>query len=673
MNVFLNEIYKVFIKRRFLLVFILVMIIQVATFNVKPQFINLRSNKLYSQKIDILLGPYETENVKFVSEEVTRKLDIYDKYLSSGSSSKLTEELTLIADEFSALSLLSSQIDYVSQSKENRYFMEINGWYNLLVGFHLDYIFAFLIIVICSSSFTYEHETRMEELNVSTLYGRNNRTIKQSLVIFSGLSFLLILISFLKFFKFFDIFYPSLHFPIQSVPLFAYTPFNLTLIQTFILLIIIKIIGVLFLLSIIRLFGKVLKSSVLTIFFSIFIVIFPYFVLNRKTLNSLPFPTTWLMASGLIQGPSYSNPSTTYPSISKEVLFIQFALICVIIILLWILTIDIRKRKYTVLLACLLLLGGCTQSQTATYNVNSNKDAFIFEKEGKIIYLDKIWNVFDLEDKVSTPLNLRVTDQLKNDGQGGRIQWNVYPNSKGVYLFRKTGVFNDHEWILEEISLEQKIPRKIADTDPYTLLQSDIPDDNFQLNFFSSNLETLDSRNLMQQIPYNNYIYHLSNQGLYRTNYFGTGKEDIPGRFSPSSYQIAFQGNNLYYIDDSLVLNRMNLDSFDSDKLVSDVISFHITEDGLFYSNYGEGNLSSYDVETGQSRNLIIGLHEVDDIRSDNKTVFYIENRELKSYNPILQTTSTVAKNVFRYYLLDDQVFILTYDSSAFLLPKADS
>ena len=353
-NVIREEFYKIFIKKRFIWVFLVVFALEMFQFSQQPKptsFLNTESEVLYKENIKELQGVYDEEKSKTILETAEYTFD-YEKEMSKSSNTpteyqSLLSKYPTIYESIPVYTMLKSQVEYVQDDPTHRYFMDASGWEVLLTDSEFDYLLVFLVIIMAASIYSNEYETNVDILNRSSYLGRVNRYILQTLIIIGSLSLLLLSINLGRYLMIFDTVKQTGAYPIQSVPIFANALFNTSIMQTFVLLIGIRIVGIVYIVSLISFITQQFKNSLLSLFAGFLIVLVPFLVFKPFELYAYPLPTTWFMGTGLIQGPSLSpHVAMSLYSVGHKDLGIIIISTLTLIGLMWWLTIyNLRRGK----------------------------------------------------------------------------------------------------------------------------------------------------------------------------------------------------------------------------------------------------------------------------------------------------------------------------------------
>ena len=353
-NVIREECYKIFIKKHFIWVFLAVFIVQIFQFGSMPNptsFHNTASEVIYQENINELRGAYDEKKAKVVLEAAEYTFD-YKKKID-GITNDPAEYLALLSkfpslyESIPVYTMLKSQVEYVQENPIHRYYLDASGWEVLLTDSNFDYVFIFLVIIMASAVYANEYESNVDIMNRSSYLGRAKRYFLQTVVIIVSLTILFISVNIVRYIMLHESIMFTGKFPIQSIPSFANTFINMSINQTFIVLIIIRIMGIIYIVSLISFVTQRFKNALLSVFIGGVIVLLPFIVLKPFELYAFPLPTTWFMGTGLIQGPSivpYMAAVTRIKSVR------DFGIITIksilIIVLIWRITLNNLRKGY---------------------------------------------------------------------------------------------------------------------------------------------------------------------------------------------------------------------------------------------------------------------------------------------------------------------------------------
>lgn len=202
-------------------------------------------------------------------------------------------------EEKMALQQIQNQYDYCRQDPDHRYILDENGWYMAFQETSLNFLLIFCVILLSVRIFTPEYETQMYTIIAGTRNGKRYTLTSKLMVslvyavIFGGLASILCLLSAL--FKFG---LANGNCPLQSISYFAACPYNLTILQGYLLAWLLKIFALCIISTLAILCAVSLRRSVTAFFVGAIIVVLPYFLFDVNfILRYIPY--LGLFVSGL--------------------------------------------------------------------------------------------------------------------------------------------------------------------------------------------------------------------------------------------------------------------------------------------------------------------------------------------------------------------------------------
>lgn len=308
--VFKTEIYKVWIKNRFILIFLSLLVIDSTLFIKSMQtstFENVSAQNLYEQEIAILSGKSNTEKYEYVEHKniVTKTImtQVEDNYDTPSKQKEIVFDHPLIFEEEKVYSYLMMQMNYVEKNIDQRYIMNATSW-NIILGTQgIQFGLILFTLSIAVNTFKNEEQAGIKELNRTTTFGRNKILIYQNILVLGSGVFYLIISKIIEILILFPSLKNTINFPIQSLTFYGNSPWNISLIQMLIVITIIQSLGVIYLTFLIRCISYLVKSTAFIYVVTLLIVLLPSFLINNYDIYRFPFPNALLMAVGYVRGP----------------------------------------------------------------------------------------------------------------------------------------------------------------------------------------------------------------------------------------------------------------------------------------------------------------------------------------------------------------------------------
>lgn len=343
MRILIYEFKKILFKQKaiiFIALFICLKLIVLSTTTSYSVETTKENKGFYKEYLTNANGKLTPQNESYIKSEKNRldninsKLDdISNKYLSGEISNS---EYSLRSNEFNnnlkkeqAFKIIYDQYNYIKQNPSNRYFLYINGWSNLLVPESPDVILIFLLLLIITPIFTYEYEKDMIYL-ISTSKKGKGAVPAYKIIAASIISIILTVIFSVINYSYCTVKYglPSGNFPLQSIPFFSTSTHSLSLMQTYLYISLIKVVGFLVFTYLIIFISVITKKTILTLFTSLSIIMIPYFVYSNSSMKyKLPLPLGFIMGSGYFRGSDDVSEalmdSTRFLEISKKAFVVE--------------------------------------------------------------------------------------------------------------------------------------------------------------------------------------------------------------------------------------------------------------------------------------------------------------------------------------------------------------
>lgn len=281
----------------------------VATFNTE------REEKLYSQEVKNVLGTYSTDIHAAIIKELAEKKDLYEQVRLNPM-----KEYTLVdlETEINVLNLLCNQLNYVQENPDRRQVIMEAPWDRLIQEIRLQPFPVILIVFISAYIFYMESPNEMYLLIESSINGRRKTNQSKLLLIFLGIITLVLVPEFTKL----AVAMPgSWLAPLQSHPFYGYTTLNLNLLQTFLLINLIKIMGLSFISLLSVLLVKLTKNMIVTFIILVVALIAPFYVL-KVPLVRVWIPTNLMTPAWLLNFPKPINMILSGNTINSSNTFI---------------------------------------------------------------------------------------------------------------------------------------------------------------------------------------------------------------------------------------------------------------------------------------------------------------------------------------------------------------
>lgn len=493
--------------------------------------------------------------------------------------------------------VLYKQYLYVNEGKDNRYFLDVNGWAGLLTDRALDLPLAAAIILLTVPIYCGEAASGMEPLALTSRNGKrlfSRHKIVLALTVTAALS----LASDLVRLAFFAVKYGLPHggYPMQSVESLGSAAKAMSLWSAEALTVGLRLLGSLELAVMTLFFSAFCGQFALTAFLATAVAVLPWIGLDRSVQYALPLPSSLMTAIGFVQGSEYETDAVTGESVAvfREVGWRELALIAMSVVLICAVCVLLIRKRYKTAISggrgvnrksaalCLALLlclalGGCTgkASNLEEGTIYNSRDHRSYEYNGLTISTVNRETIVTDSSGNSAPL---IRDALKSVN-GAVYYTNFFANGKYVYLWKE-----DSEGYGQKLSSDTgktyiaSLVRVDLDTltsevvfenvTQHTVLGIDVPA-NESFSFFGGNGDFFVDEN---------YIYILGS-GIRRVE-LRTGKLSVLE--IPSNRNVAFDGRYIYYIASDNTLSRFDTETEKADNLYDEPVSdFKLTDAGV--------------------------------------------------------------------------------------------
>lgn len=318
MRGFAWELNKILFKRRGLLLILLFFGIKLATLAFGTANVNAlieQNRDVYLSYVQKVTGPLTAEKQRKIEADHQAITDAQAKSAAIDSdfmSGKITEgeysaqiaQVQVILKKADGFQIFYDQYQYVLQNTDRRYFLYTNGWKALLSSDALDVVLVLLVLVLAVPVFTQEYELDMAPLLLSSARGRGRLAVQKiaAAVLLSAVASLLFSAGS---YGYYAIRYglPAGSAPLQSVPFFSGSAYNLSLFQAFLFVCAIKAAGYALFAVMVLLLGALCKRTLPALFAGLGLAVLPWLLFLSGSLKyRLPLPLGFMLANGYLRG-----------------------------------------------------------------------------------------------------------------------------------------------------------------------------------------------------------------------------------------------------------------------------------------------------------------------------------------------------------------------------------
>ncbi len=316
MNLIKYEAYKLFIKRRLLLILTVCIAAEAVTaYNSaeKAKIDNYESQQKYEYYISVYAGELTEEKQNEINSLIEKDESITDEkkqlvqsYVAREITDREYEEKLKTYNEYSighnGFEMFVQ--DFQNAAENKTYLIDQRPWNVLFGNESIDFILVLFIIISVVLLSVYDEESGANSITFPTVRGKKHKWLSHFVILIMTAAFMSVAISVVRY-VIINIAYGfnNCNFRIGNIDLFYKSERNLTLIQGYILISAIKIFGAVYLAVTAYFIGAVFKQSLLTIFSSFTLTFLPNYIFpDREYKYLIPFPSAFLTANGYLFG-----------------------------------------------------------------------------------------------------------------------------------------------------------------------------------------------------------------------------------------------------------------------------------------------------------------------------------------------------------------------------------
>ena len=321
MKLISSEFYKLFVKRRFAVVLILLIVFDTVSFCVSLENrIDLDANsvEVYKTYINEYSGELTHEKIRLIEAEID------ERYLNESLKGELERQFAsneITVEEYKSESaILKEKVKgtdgfnrfinaYYDALDNGQYLADSTVWDVLYGNGGIDFTMVIVIILMIIALTVYDEEIGINRLKFSAKNGKS-QLISVQISVSCLLSILIPVLIFAGRFFIAKVFFGLNGFenPLNTAKIFEFTQWNLSLLSAYVYLSIIKIAGYVYLAFMTMIIGQVLKSSLYTMFISLVSIYVPAYVLSTVWERYLvPIPSSLLTAVGYFSATEYGS------------------------------------------------------------------------------------------------------------------------------------------------------------------------------------------------------------------------------------------------------------------------------------------------------------------------------------------------------------------------------
>ena len=226
----------------------------------------------------------------------------YDGKISESEYKKESSDIEKILEHQNGFEVIYQQYLYVCENTENRCFLQTNGWTGLLGKGTLNFILFLGILLLATPAFCSEYSCQMDALLLTSREGRKSALYKL-LILIGAVLFLSFGISLMEYgFYRFRYGLPDGDYPIQSIRYFADSSKDISLLQGYVSIGLLRMFGGVFLALLLMFLSVLTKRYAVTLLTGAVSVIVPYVGLSKTSIYRLPLPLPFLLGTDFFAG-----------------------------------------------------------------------------------------------------------------------------------------------------------------------------------------------------------------------------------------------------------------------------------------------------------------------------------------------------------------------------------
>ena len=198
---------------------------------------------------------------------------------------------------------------YAKELPEERYIMDERGWNTLLSHGELDFILLLCLLIVLTPLFCNEYESGMDALLLSSSKGKYRTAIAKLLSGFVLAITLTIIFSIIEYMCVdMMVGLNNGSYPLKSLQFFKESAYYISLNQAFLITVLCRVLGTLLFVECVSIVSIFSKKSIITLFSSSVLVIFPSILFpDKSVLYYLPLPSGLLSGTGYLWGNTYKS------------------------------------------------------------------------------------------------------------------------------------------------------------------------------------------------------------------------------------------------------------------------------------------------------------------------------------------------------------------------------
>ena len=579
----------------------------------------------------------------------------YDSKISESEYKKESQEIENVLEHQNGFEVIYQQYLYTCENTENRYFLQTNGWTGLLGGGTLNFVLFLGILLIVTPVFCSEYSCQMDALILTSKEGRKS-SLHKLLIVISVVLLMCVSISLIEY-GFYSLKYglPNGNYPIQSLSYFAGSNKSITLFEGYVYIGLLRLFGSVFLAILLMFISVLAKKYAVTLLAGAVSVIIPYVGLSKTIIYRLPLPLPFLLGTDFFAGDIVSSDAFTgdekivFAEVNTITLLILFSVSVFLCILAaaWILRSNSNKwqmktRKMrnvptlAIILSFVLTMTGCSddgksQNFIPASNEPSSRACADIGRMPRGSNTPPL-GAGDLTYNSSAEYDC-MGYEITQDAETFDYYLKNASTGEMLHLVRSPmfGAFSDEEKVCAFCVCPPYLYYTTSVTESYVNRIGNYNSSITKVSVIELNLDTFEEKIVFEQITNsgrslfgidyetgdkwkflefhygffinNDSIFFIGNDGITEVNRLTKGitKLDIP-----TSGNISFDGENIFYKNEQSVLTRYHVlsgETFTYEKVVA--YDFCIDGQSIYYVSRTDGSRVYSCNKDGNNKRLI--------------------------------------------------------------------
>ncbi len=629
----MQEIKKIFIYNKGIWVILSAVILWMGYLTMKPY---TKPSKEYLYYLGNVSGKLNAHKESFLEEEAVQFANLHvekESLMDSFFAGEVAEnEYLMLMDGYEeklkrekGFEQIYEQYLYICENRENRYFMEYNGWEELFSDKAFLVFSSIVILLVVGRFLCCNYETNMDEICKTC---KENRWWLVKKVIIANIiaGFMgVFLVSSEYLFISFSIGLEQGNFPIQSVPCLSDSTRELTCYEAFLLMSILRILGCMLYADLILLVSSLVRKMSLTICIAVAMQVLPLFGFTGSFMYQILLPVSFMDSLGYLEGSKYEKDMVTGTDvlIFKEIpalyikILVVFTLFIIFLAVIWMIkreknkwenqVIFHRKKKKQALLNILLIIfvmsvAGCNSAEVVKNNelLFNTRDSLCYENGTVKIYFEDTGGFPIVEDKQTGETKELLSDPLLPLKEDCEIMTELFYTEEYVYYvyldskeyYHKVG---NNESLIEMVSVHEVCLKDYSDK---IIFEQQVGTNR---QFLGLSYEITDQWSFLKLHRYfcldDKYLFFITDNFIYQVD---RSTKEITKLDISSSGNTAFYQGGIYYINQNSVVERYDITTGSVQQVIKYAVKdFAIYENKLYFFNrQDKNNIWKYDFDT---------------------------------------------------------------------------